>query len=306
MTSVLRSLATAAMIAAVVLLFAIHVVAPILPPVVGPPDIRETKQLKLPSAKQLQISAVDGAVKVWTHPDAQVDQVDVTADIRVYLRPKADTDLAKRHVARLVNAYVSDGVLSVISEPVDRPENMDIRINYTIIVPPETDIDVTGSNGNVWISKGCGRVAVRGDNSDIEIKQPGGMVVAESINGRIRVLDAPSDAKLSTTNGNIYAHMLGGTLEARTMNGHIVARVLEQAVDRFDLMSQNGGITLVLHEDAKARVDVQTVRGSIRTDFDIVNELGAGSYKHFRGRIGEGGPELTASTVNGNIWIARG
>ncbi len=306
MASLLRSLITAILIASAVLLFTIKVVAPVLPPLVGPPDLAEAKSLKLPAANLLRLSNADGAVRVRTHSNGAREEIEVQADIKVYFRAEVEPREAKAYVASLIEAQSSSLVLDIVTEPKDRPSSLDLRVDYTILVPAGTDVETVGSNGNIWISKGCGRVTVRGDNSDIEIVEPSGTVNARNTNGRIRVLDAVDDTTLETVNGNIYAHMRGGSLEATTANGHIMAWVLERAVKACDLTSQNGGITVVLKEDSSATLDAVTAQGTIRSDFAIDGPAGVQGRKQLRGAIGPGETRLTMDTLNGSIWVRKG
>lgn len=302
----MRSLITALLIAATVLLFSVRLLAPLLPPVVGPPDMRDARSLKFPDSNELRLHNADGAVHVRTHPDAAYAEIAIEVDIRAYFRSGQKVPDARAYVASLVEAHSSPELLDVVTEPSDRPMDMDIRVDYSIVVPQGTDIEVVGSNGNVWISKGCGRVTVRGGNTDIEIVEPAGPVIAQSTNGRIRVVDAAHDTVLETVNGNIYAHMRGGSLQATSANGHIVARVLERDVKAFDLTSQNGGITIVLRDDCSVVLEASTGRGIIRSDFPIDGKTGIQSRRHLRGSIGGGDTKLNAETLNGNIWVAKG
>lgn len=306
MSSFIRSLITAVLVAGAVLLFTVRLVAPLLPPVVGPPDLRDSRSFKLPESNMLRLSNADGSVRIRTHPDESVREIDVRADIKAYFRAGFEEPEALAYLASLVEAHSTPEVLDLVTEPLERPFDMDVRVDYTIVVPRDTDIDVLGSNGNIWISKGCGSVTVRGGNSDIEIIKPSGKVVAESTNGRIRVEDAFEDALLETVNGNIYAHMRGGSLHAKSANGSIVARVLGEGVKACDLVSQNGGITIVLQEDCSVVLEVNTGRGVIRSDFWIDGAPGIQSRKHLRGAIGTGYTKLNADTLNGNIWVAKG
>ena len=301
----LRSFSTASLIAVTVVLFSVHVVAPLLPPVVGPPDFREVRTLNLPVYKHLYVMASDGSVRVKTVPLALADGIEISAEIRIWGRRASENSDYRAYESRLVEALGSQEVLRITSEPLERPPGIDVRIDYTILVPEGTDIDISGTNGNIWISEGCGRVAVNSTNSDIEILGPSGDVVAKNINGRIRIVGARDETTAHTENGNIYAHMRGGTLEASSRNGYIVARLLDPSVTSLHLRAENAGITVVMREDSSATVDASTERGYIRSDFDILNEIDPGNKRHLIGTWGHGDTLLNLKTTNGNIWLAR-
>jgi hypothetical protein len=215
-----RSLFTAAAIAAVVQLVAIAFLAARLPEVVGGPEVRETRRLRLPKAKTLRLTNSSGWVNVRAHdlPDIELD-----ADIRIYSRVPDKTDVLASYAKSLIQVTPDADSLNILTEPEGRaPYAADVSVDYTILVPLETAIYIRGINGNVWISKGCGSVDVAGQNTDIEIADPGGPVSAKSTNGRVRVINAPAGATIETVNGNVYVHMLGGAFTANTINGSIV------------------------------------------------------------------------------------
>lgn len=306
MRKLARSIATATLISGMVLLLSIEVIAPLLPPYVGAADFREEKRLNLPEASTLRLSNADGAISIRTHPDPSTLGIDIHADIRVYLNEPSDAAEVSAYVSGLLQVQSSEEVLTIITEPEARPNSMDIRVDYVILVPQGTNIEVFGSNGNIRVARGCGEVEVRGGNSDIEIVAPIGAVIAQSTNGRIRVLNALKRTDVSTVNGNIYAHMESGSLKARSANGHIVARLLNAEVQACDLESQNGGITVVLEGDYMFTLDAATGGGFVRSDFEVNGVQDQRKRRRLRGSHGADGTKLNLATLNGNIWIARG
>jgi len=302
MKNVLKSIATACVIAVSVQAFTIGVVASNLPPAVGSPAVRAERVLDLPEAKSVKLTNTDGFVRVRTR---SVPEIRVEATIKAYARSSADELATEAYVASLIRVDTEDETLSIVTEPEERPDALDLYVDYVVLVPKGTAVTVDGANGNVWISKGCGAVTVQGRNTDIEIVEPGGPVAATSINGRIRVIDAPDDATLRTVNGNVYAHMLGGMLRASTTNGSIVARVLDPAVTTCDVTSQNGGITLLMEDGCSASLEAVTARGRITSAFLVDTSSGVQKRRCLRGIIGDGKIKLNLDTLNGNIRIAK-
>ncbi len=310
MVAFAKSGLTAGVLVAAVLYFAARQIAPALPPFVGPPDFEETRSLNLPSAKRLVVVNEDGAVRIETR---SAGGIAVSANIRLYGGSNVPESALRDYAAGLVAARHSEGTLEIVSEPGERIADTDLAVVYEISVPPGTDIDVVGSNGNVWIAEGCGRVAVHGGNSDIEIHEPLGIVIAKSANGRIKLVNARQDATLEAVNGSIFADMQSGMLDASTTNGHIIARLLNAGVDGCDLVSNNGSITIEFAAD-RFGYDVRTGRGILRSDFALPGESAPGvlDTKHAQGAMGGGasvdiaqGPFLTAHALNGNIWLKR-
>ncbi len=298
----LRSLVAAGIVAAVVLWFSVQLVAPNLPRIVGPPQVHEQREFRLPSAPSVHLCNDDGAVQVYATSGVGIH---IQANVRVYAQSSAAKLLAQVYAASLVYTTADSDVVKVVTEPRERPDDIEVRVDYNLLVPAGTDVKVEGSNGNVWVSKGCGRVTIQGKNADIDIAEPSGAVDARSTNGRIRLVDASSDATLQTVNGSIYAHVLGGSLRATTTNGAIVARVLDPHVKTCDLTTQNGGITVIMDERCSARINAATGRGAITSDFAVATPPDSPKRHRLRGLIGEGKIGLNMATLNGNIWITR-
>ncbi len=303
MSPFLKSLATATVGAAAILAFFVGVVAPnVRAPVVGSPIHQETRQLVSPAAPAFHLVAEDGSVRVRTH---RRDAIEVQAEVTVYSHRREVEAVMDRELDGLLALEEGEDRVVLVSEREPRPEGIDIFVDYTVFVPQGTDLDVVSANGNVWVARGSGNVSVRGRNTDIEILEPRGTVFARSTNGRIRVLDAQADTDLETVNGNVYAHMQGGALNANTINGAIVTRLFNADVSACDLVTQNGGITVVLETEFDAQIDARTARGSVRADAPFTPENGLAQRRQLRAGYGEGGTELSLETLNGNIRVVR-
>lgn len=124
-------------------------------------------------------------------------------------------------------------------------------------------------------------------------------------NGGITVADTHAGVSAQTTNGGVRLSGVVGPIEARTTNGGIRAELSSQTPLRHDirLRTTNGGIELALPEGLSARIDASTTNGGINTDFPITVQGRIG--RRLTGVLGEGGPEIRASTTNGGIRLTR-
>jgi hypothetical protein len=302
MKSLIRSVLTAFLVAASTLAFTIGVLGSVLPPFVGLPDLDRVQTLTWPVRPLLRIDSNQGAVTVRTGGHAHIA---ARVHIRGYRRGGTAPGDLDRYVAGLVQVRETARELRVITEPEERPDSLEVQVDLSLAVPPGTDIEVDSANGNVWVLGNCGKVKVQGRNTDIEIDQPRGTVLASSTNGRIRVVGATEDTRLETVNGNIYAHMQGGALNASTINGAIVARVLQPELRYCELTAQNGGITLVLSRTCSAFIAAKTDRGVVQCDVPLDTSHGVRRRKHIEGNIGSGRMYISMDTLNGNVRIAR-
>jgi len=297
----MRSLFTAVLIAAAIQTFTVGVLAPLLPRQVCRPLLDTTRNLSFPPVAGLRLVNADGAVHVRTHDQAEIQ---VQARIRAYAGEDVSA-LAEEYVAGLLRINADSDLLEIVTEPRIRPDEVDLRVDYVITVPTGTDIDISGTNGNVNIAKGSGRTRITGNNRDIRVQEPLGPVEVEITNGRIQVYDTNDTTQLKTINGKIYAHVKTGALEASTTNGNIVVTLLNSDVISCDLKSLNGGITLVMPAQSSAQVEAVTARGVVRSDFDVRPLLGHQRQRQLRGIIGEGHARLSLNSLNGNIWLAK-
>ena len=125
-----------------------------------------------------------------------------------------------------------------------------------------------------------------------------------TVNGGVEIEKVSGDVKASSVNGTIKAEGLAGQVEFSTVNGSIKAdfAVLTKSVS---LKSVNGSVTLALPPDVGANVAAKTVNGRIRSDFELQAKKHFHAGKNLDGKLGEGGPAIELSTVNGGIRIDR-
>lgn len=302
MTRTLRSVFSAILIAGSILAFTMGVVAPALPTYVGRPDVERTIKVDWPAKPLLRLTNSSGMVYVTT---GSKDKIQGEVDILGYERVDGSVRCGQKYLDDMVCVKEEGAVLRIVAEPKDRPDNLDVMVDFRLEVPEGTHLEIESLNGNVWVARNCGDVTIRGRNTDIEITSPRGDVVANSTNGRIRVVDASRDTTLETVNGNVYAHMNGGSLQASTMNGTVVARVLGPEVRFAQLTSQNGDITLVLNKVCSAFVEARTERGAVESDIPVDSSHGVCKSRHLEGNIGRGQMYLSMDTLNGNVRIRK-
>ena len=146
----------------------------------------------------------------------------------------------------------------------------DVKVDYTVQVPEGVRLDkISSVNGKIVISG------------------MGGDITASAVNGTVQVNDARRNLKLSTVNGTIAASI------KETRAGQSVS-----------LDTVNGKIAVTLPAEPNARVNGQTLNGSISSDypgFVVKKEFPVG--KHLNGSVGDGGCNLKVNTVNGAVAI---
>ena len=69
--------------------------------------------------------------------------------------------------------------------------------------------------------------------------------------------------------------------------------------------SANGSVTIALPPDASAEISADTVHGGISSDFPLQSKKNFPIGQDLHGRLGDGGPTIKMSTVNGGIRLDR-
>jgi DUF4097 and DUF4098 domain-containing protein YvlB len=127
----------------------------------------------------------------------------------------------------------------------------------------------------------------------------------KTINGGLEIVDITGLVDASSVNGGIVARDLGGDADFSSVNGGIKASFTRvDASSDMDFDTVNGSIRLSLPEDLNADIKTSVVNGRVHCDFPITLDGGV-SKRKLRGRIGEGGTRLGASSVNGSIHLRQ-
>ncbi len=299
----IRSAATAALIALAIQIFTVGILAPRLPREVCRPGAQSERTFELPTAGVLRLVNLDGAVRLQTSDAAE--QVLVAARIRAYADGAEALQEAEAYLESLFAVEHSPELLSIVTEPLQRPDSVDLRVDYALTMPPGMDAAVDVANGNVWIAAGFNNISVEGNNSDIEVVAPMGALSVKTINGRIRALECALETTLETVNGSIAVSLKSGALQASTVTGAITATLLDDPVTACDLTSLNGSITLVMSDHHSAEINAGTARGVVRADFPLSPARGVQKRRMISGVFGSGDTALSVNSMNGDIVIQR-
>jgi hypothetical protein len=153
----------------------------------------------------------------------------------------------------------------------------------------------------------AGHIGARRNSTSVEftVRVPNGVhFVGRTVNGAISAEDMVGNVDIRTVNGSVRFSTEGYGV-ARTVNGSITGRLgSANWTDELEFESVNGSITLDFDDTLHANVEMRTVNGSLDTDFPLTTR-GRISRRRLRGTIGDGGREITLSTVNGSIRLRR-
>jgi putative exosortase-associated protein (TIGR04073 family) len=135
---------------------------------------------------------------------------------------------------------------------------------------------------------------------DITFKETGTLEMSNS-NGSIKCRDTSGKVDVTNSNGKITFDKPRGPIRAHSTNGSIDINELQLEYISSDICCKtaNGGIRISLSNESEYKLNATHVNGKFECDFPITIE--EQSREHIRGRVGEGGPKIELSTVNGSI-----
>ncbi|HEV2618026.1 MAG TPA: DUF4097 family beta strand repeat-containing protein [Candidatus Acidoferrales bacterium] len=162
-------------------------------------------------------------------------------------------------------------------------EHMDVSTHY----PQGSGVEVTVEY-HIRVPYRVQLANVDTVNGDVHVRGVSGTGTVDSINGSVEVLDSDGRFNARTTNGDVRLQLKrlpqGGPIQLATVNGSVV---------------------LSLPPDANAEINVANRNGDFHSDFAL-RTLSAYNPRRFRGQLGDGGGDISMSTVNGGIRLVQG
>ena len=162
----------------------------------------------------------------------------------------------------------------------------------------------SGSEPNECAPGDGGRNRTR--NNDVKVKfdvyVPAGVRFAgRMVNASIRAEDLTADVRAQTVNGSVRLSTSQGA-SATTVNGSIRASFGEISWEGEAVFETvNGSIRIEVPEQINADLEIRTTSGGITTDVPITTTRA--TRRRVEGTLGEGGPDLRLTTVNGSITL---
>lgn len=149
-------------------------------------------------------------------------------------------------------------------------------VSYQILVPRNTNLDLTTLNGGVSIV-------------DVE-----GTIEFKAQNGGVHLSNLAGDVKGRTTNGGLHIELAGNTWKG----------------DGLNVETTNGGVHLSMPENYAARFETRTVNGGFKSDIaalSVEKERDENGYRrpgvNISRDINGGGALVRVVTTNGGVKI---
>jgi len=153
---------------------------------------------------------------------------------------------------------------------------------------------------------------------DVEVPRDARPVVSTVNNGDVRIEGTTGDFDIGDINGGITLIGISGSGDVHTINGPVTARFAKNPSGATSFKSINGPLDIYFQPDFSADLRFKTFNGQVYSDFEVspraipaaVPEQRNGKFVYRSnglkgGRVGQGGPELSFDTLNGNIRLHR-
>ena len=222
--------------------------------------------------------------------------------------------------------FEASGNRTQIEVEVDDDNPMEAASDLEVHVPAGSHVEIEGVRLDVEVSGVTGSLEVETVEGGITQSGAAKEVSLQSVMGTVEVTGSSGHIQAETVNGSVTVRNSSGQVEASTVNGQLV--VSDGSFDRVALESVAGAVSFEADLASQARVDIETVSGSvelfvspnIKAEFAISsfsggleNELGIGTIeqesflpaKELNFSTGEGGARISVETLSGSVHIRK-
>ncbi|HJU44602.1 MAG TPA: hypothetical protein VJ691_17375 [Vicinamibacterales bacterium] len=263
--------------------------------VVDESTVTRTLSFAAGGGRMLDVRNINGFIHVEGTNDATVQM-----SIRKVIRADTRDDLAEaqrdgrldfREGSARVEATVTDRRGHICGEPWNDDRGRWERVHYhvqydfTIRVPRDAALRLCTINS--------GEVIVSGTQGDFDV---------DNVNGPIQMKD------------------VGGAGTAHTVNGPVTVTFTANPRRESSFKTVNGNVDVTFRDGLGAEFVMKTFNGGLFTDFDaqpiaiaapVASERRNGRFVYrgnefTRVRVGNGGPQITFETLNGNVRARKG
>ena len=146
----------------------------------------------------------------------------------------------------------------------------------------------------------------RNPSEQVTIKAPRQIALSlAGVNGRVRGSDIDGPLELRGINGKVDLGQAISSVQVSGVNGNISIGVKQLDDGGARLSGVNGNIELRLAKDLNADLSTRGMNGTLRSEIPEVNIEKEERGSRYSAHIGNGGPAITVSGINGNVRLTR-
>jgi Putative adhesin len=180
------------------------------------------------------------------------------------------------------------------------------RAVLTLRVPRDCRVELRVVSASLMVSGLHAPVEARTISGEITLAGLRGAVEAETVSGPVQASGVTGDLAARSVSGDLtVAEGGGGSVRARTVSGTVTLDLQASGERDIHLASVSGDLTVRLPEASDLQVKLQSTSGQVASAFEgLAHEHTPGRHAA-RGRLGDGGGRLRATTTSGHIALLR-
>jgi hypothetical protein len=254
---------------------------------------------------ELSISVRGGEVRVtgWARNDARV--------VAIGDRGTITMDASSSRIQLGVRPQTMSRAQFEINVPIGVRVNVSAASANIDVSGTRGELSLTTVNGKITASDGAGRTRIGTAAGTVELQRLSGESHVGSMTGPITITEIDGELSLTTITAPAkirQADLSGLTVEAAQGNLDFSGRLSAQG--KHNIETFGGNVELHFPADFAATIDMESLNGKLRTDFDVTmrprNTAGqARTGERQQYTINGGGALITISTFNGGVFLRR-
>jgi hypothetical protein len=260
-------------------------------------EASETLHRERPRGGGLRVDNANGCTRIVGE-----DRDDL--EILVNKTARAESEEQARALAEEIRVLAREDGSGDLELEVDIPGrwNRRGRVDLELRVPRDLRVQVTASNGRVWVEGLRGRVRAKSANGPVRVCDVVGDVEIHTSNAKVSTQCTCGKLVARSSNGKIELEEHKGAVDAATSNGTIVCELEDVAKGGVQLATSNGRIVLELPEGVDGDVDIRVDNGLIRTSREFTRSSRERSGR-LKGTLGQGGTPIRLRASNGTVSL---
>jgi DUF4097 and DUF4098 domain-containing protein YvlB len=167
------------------------------------------------------------------------------------------------------------------------------------------DVDAETVQGSIRVTGGA-RLKLESVEGDITVDRARGRISANTVNRGIRISNVIGDVDAETVNGPISLRNVQATnVDLATVNGRIVYDGSIKNGGDYSIASHNGGVWVVVPENAGVNVSITTFNGQLNSSLPITIRGESGTQRRMNFVFGNGSARLDIESFGGDIYLRK-
>ncbi|MFN8008959.1 MAG: DUF4097 family beta strand repeat-containing protein [Terriglobia bacterium] len=185
------------------------------------------------------------------------------------------------------------------------------RVDYQILVPEETNLDIRTNMGTLDVENIRGEVGIDVVEATVRVRGVAGYIQAKSLGSKLTISNASGIIQTTTVSGDImFDHLQSNSLNASSTLGNISYDGDFVSRGKYTFTTNEGAIMIQCAPKASVEWDAKTVKGVIESDLPITSKKHSSSPRmnerqSLLGTLNEGDATVQLSTFSGKIKIIR-